>query len=434
MAENNANYIKCTLCNNFFKANSTGYSLHLKSCTVINELQAKKQKLYHHDILQTVHNQNKSASTSSATIRSSSPSIMQKNSSADSFIIVDNIIDHSSSFLATISNTDSQLVFENENDEIADIQSSKRKALTPAQLELVNQEKEFQTRMKNSHQIWSNKDLGKLELLKILFKHKCPNSAYEEIFGWALHYNNLPDSNIFEKGSKIQRRDAFLKDLQRRRNMEAMKPILKKVEVVQSTKNKKVSTIDVTTFDFKQQLLALLRDQELMKPENLVLPEPGEKPTFSNKISEIQDSEWYMSTYQYYNKKMGMDKNRVICGIILTVDKTHTDWKGKLCLEPVQFTLSIFNTETRKKKASAWKCLGFINDLDAYRSSKFYTGNEFEDVVGNRYVNMNDDCNEVTEDPNDNMSSIVSITYTISLLIPYHYIFLRFANIFLYEK
>lgn len=151
MAENNANYIKCTLCNNFFKANSTGYSLHLKSCTVINELQAKKQKLYHHDILQTVHNQNKSASTSSATIRSSSPSIMQKNSSADSFIIVDNIIDHSSSFLATISNTNSQLVFENENDEIADIQSSKRKELTPAQLELVNQEKEFQTRMKNSH-------------------------------------------------------------------------------------------------------------------------------------------------------------------------------------------------------------------------------------------------------------------------------------------
>ena len=57
--------------------------------------------------------------------------------------------------------------------------------------------------------------------------------------------------------------------------------------------------------------------------------------------------------------------------------------KGKLCLEPVKFSLSIFNTETRRKKYSAWRRLGYINDLDAYRISKIFE-NESSD-----YSNVN---------------------------------------------
>ena len=50
--------------------------------------------------------------------------------------------------------------------------------------------------------------------------------------------------------------------------------------------------------------------------------------------------------------------------------KTHTDAKGKLCLESVNFTLSIFNTETRRNNPRAWRSLGFINDL----STKYGSG------------------------------------------------------------
>ena len=87
--------------------------------------------------------------------------------------------------------------------------------------------------------------------------------------------------------------------------------------------------------------------------------------------------------YNYYLARYGKEKNRVICGIILSIDKTHTDVKGKLCLEPVKFSLSIFNTETRRKKYSAWRRLGYINDLDAYRISKIFE-NESSD-----YSNVN---------------------------------------------
>lgn len=172
---------------------------------------------------------------------------------------------------------------------------------------------------------------------------------------WACYYSNVPQSEIFKHANNVSRRDTFVKHVSKRRDMLGTSPRKEKMVF-----DEKVS-IEVTTYDFKQQLLSLLRDNELMNPKNLVLQEPSTFQLITNStyISEINyDSEWYQSAYRYFNSKLSVDRNRVICGIILTVDKTHTDWKGKLCLEPVHFTLSIFNTETRKRKYSAWRCLG----------------------------------------------------------------------------
>ena len=55
----------------------------------------------------------------------------------------------------------------------------------------------------------------------------------------------------------------------------------------------------------------------------------------------------------------------MICGIILAINKTHTDEKGKLCLESVNFSLSILNTKTRRTNPRAWRSLGFVNDMNA---------------------------------------------------------------------
>ena len=243
------------------------------------------------------------------------------------------------------------------------IQSEENKA----PYELLLQEKDYQSRMQSSETFWSKNDLCKLELLYLLKKHKCPNSVYKDVLGWANFYANSKECNIF-LGNRIDRREVALKDLMIRRNMENMRPIKKTIWLGQEQGHE----IHVTTFDFKQQLLSMLRDNELIHPNNLALHEPmlstsSTETRKDNKyISEIHDSIWYKCASDYYVKKMGKDPYRVICGIILTVDKTHTDAKGKLCLEPVQFSISILNTKTRKKNPNAWKCLGFINDLDAY--------------------------------------------------------------------
>ena len=78
-----------------------------------------------------------------------------------------------------------------------------------------------------------------------------------------------------------------------------------------------------------------------------------------------------LDQYNHYNDILGINHNRIICGIILAIDKTHTDAKGKLCLEGVNFTLSIFNTATTRNNYRAWRSLGFINDLNRIFGGNF---------------------------------------------------------------
>ena len=114
-------------------------------------------------------------------------------------------------------------------------------------------------------------------------------------------------------------REQFLNKIIEKRDMIQMKPIVKTIQVHQEH-------LEIATFDFKQQLLSLLRDKDLMRPDNLLLDLPDAIPTFKSEfISEIKDGDWYHCAYDYYNDKLGIDPRRLICGIILTVDKTHTD-------------------------------------------------------------------------------------------------------------
>ena len=46
--------------------------------------------------------------------------------------------------------------------------------------------------------------------------------------------------------------------------------------------------------------------------------------------------------------------------------------------------MSIFNTETRRKKYSAWRRLGYINDLDTYRISKIFGKDPSADNIRRR--------------------------------------------------
>jgi hypothetical protein len=53
----------------------------------------------------------------------------------------------------------------------------------------------------------------------------------------------------------------------------------------------------------------------------------------------------------------------------LFVDKTHTNTKGNLTIEPVCITLGIFNQNPRNKEG-AWRIIGFIPNLDDVSKKK----------------------------------------------------------------
>ena len=51
---------------------------------------------------------------------------------------------------------------------------------------------------------------------------------YKDITGWACFYNAQRNSNLFKR-RKVESRGVVLKGIQKRRNMELMKPIIKKI-------------------------------------------------------------------------------------------------------------------------------------------------------------------------------------------------------------
>ena len=191
-----------------------------------------------------------------------------------------------------------------------------------------------------------------------------------KVMNWA-KFGNSKDT-CFSNSSfyTFYQRDVVIRKLSMRYDMEQMKPNHTILNISSNSSIKR--EISVTSFDFQQQVLSMLRDKELMSPKNLVLDsDPGMVPNLNpDKISEINHSDWYQCAYKHFIELYGPNPNRVIAGVILAIDKTHTDAKGKLCLESVNFTLSIFNTETRRNNPRAWRSLGFINDL----STKYGSG------------------------------------------------------------
>ena len=90
-------------------------------------------------------------------------------------------------------------------------------------------------------------------------------------------------------------------------------------------------------------------DNLLFHSDDPTAPPPEKIPI----IGDVHTGSLYSDGWKNYCTSLG----DVLCALIFFIDKTHTDENGNLCLEPVSFTLSIFNRETRNKP-NAWRTLG----------------------------------------------------------------------------
>ncbi|WP_288992458.1 hypothetical protein [uncultured Marinobacter sp.] len=97
-------------------------------------------------------------------------------------------------------------------------------------------------------------------------------------------------------------------------------------------------------------------DNNLLFPnlDDPLAPPPSEVPN----IADIDTGDVYRNAY----KNLCTRPNHVVCGIICYIDKLATDRHGHLSLEPVWFTLSIFNQKTRNRP-EAWRPLGYIPNI-----------------------------------------------------------------------
>jgi hypothetical protein len=104
---------------------------------------------------------------------------------------------------------------------------------------------------------------------------------------------------------------------------------------------------------------------------------PIENPSArdSTEIQDVNDGKCYIEAYDVYCEDPSKD---VLCPLILFIDKTHTDAKGNQTLEPVCFTLGIFNQKTRNQE-SAWRTIGFIPSMDVVSNRKLNSEEKQQD-------------------------------------------------------
>ena len=206
----------------------------------------------------------------------------------------------SNNCLTVVSNKtyDNNVTFDNLNYEYTPILQHKI-------FELIEQQNDHQS--SQQHFMGTNQLLARIDLLNIMPQHNCYNTVFDNIMQWDIYWNN--NKTYFDKCDcyQFQSRNVLLNHLRKLYDIQCMKPT-QKIIAISDVLNDAVS---VTVFDFKQQLLSLLRDNYLMNPFNLVLPNlPGETPNINKDvISDIHNSYWYSCAHNHYNNILRINDN-----------------------------------------------------------------------------------------------------------------------------
>jgi hypothetical protein len=196
-----------------------------------------------------------------------------------------------------------------------------------------------------------------VNLLKLLQDAKAPLYVFDSIIDWVI--DSLYDGVNFLSSSLTLKRNKMISIIESRFCFHGLRPLTKNIYL---PGHKKFEA--VTIHDFQQCLFSLLTDKTLMRFENLLFDErfnimKEDDYQQSNELMDINTGSCFKDGFNLYIKD---SKNEMFCPIIFFIDKTHTDTNARLCLEPVQFTLGIFNSKIRNS-AHSWRTLGYIPDM-----------------------------------------------------------------------
>ena len=136
--------------------------------------------------------------------------------------------------------------------------------------------------------------------------------------------------------------------IMKRHDLKGMKPQIKTIFCEGLNQD-----VNIVLHDFKQCVYSLLMDKELMQSKNIL---PWD--TIDKEIDDVNTGSVFKNAQKVYINDPSKER---LVPIIFFTDKTHTDIHGRLCLEPVQFTLGIFNRETRNNP-KAWRTIGYVTD------------------------------------------------------------------------
>ena len=193
-----------------------------------------------------------------------------------------------------------------------------------------------------------------IKLLAIMRRIGAPNAAYGEIMAItsdALLHSAFLSSTFLDRGQSLTH---FAQRF-------SMQPLFPTVERISSPENGRQYPLVIHRA--KAMVESLLNSALMEDDNNLLFPDLtnplAPPPTVVTTLADIDTGRIYRRAYDLLCHGR---PNHVLCGIILYIDKLAVDRHGHLSLEPVYFTLSIFNQKTRNKP-QAWRPLGYIPNI-----------------------------------------------------------------------
>ena len=205
-----------------------------------------------------------------------------------------------------------------------------------------------------------------IELLSILMKAKAPVYLFDHLKAFFRKTVLVSKINLLDKSASYSRK-AVLNQIYKRFDLHGSQP--REIEV---TLPGSKDHVRIVTYDFKEQLYSLLSDPVVMRDEHLIFPknENGQyHPLADPRIvhhrigidavmyNDVTDGDAYKKAYEFH---CSVNDTDVLLCIIIFMDKSHVDsTNGRLCFEPMMFTLSIFKKEVRTRPLF-WRPLGFV--------------------------------------------------------------------------
>ena len=201
--------------------------------------------------------------------------------------------------------------------------------------------------------IFDKSDVANIELFELLRTSGAPKYLFERIQQWsANHSSALSSSNPVSRKTFVNRMRTKTYGPNFSKHLEPKVHDL----ILQHG-----SRIPVVYFSFRAVLASLLSNKGLMKDENLLLNpnNPFDSITDGMVLSDLNSGWWHRETCKMFRLQPQKD---ILLPIVLFIDGSTIDSNQKMSVEPITFTLGIFNRSVRSK-AEAWRTIGYIEKL-----------------------------------------------------------------------
>jgi hypothetical protein len=196
-----------------------------------------------------------------------------------------------------------------------------------------------------------------IDLLSLIEEFRIPVRSFKAILKWASKWSN--EKADFKDMAKTTRK-VFMKKISKRIGYDSLKPVIDIVSMPFAGKK-----YNLPVFSFIAAFTAMITDPRLMKEEflqfnkagDIMAPPPLRRRIATDWLGDTNHGEYCRKAYKEVIER---PNEQFLVTLMFFADRTHTDRKGLLTLEPLLFCpCSLFNLKARQLH-EFWSLLGYL--------------------------------------------------------------------------